>query len=71
MTVECKNCDNVETSSRRDGIWAWLCTKAPRPVPINYVDSSQSVVPPFYKCDSVNYDGNCPYFTPLPPKKGK
>lgn len=62
--VYCSQCDNVHPDSRKREPWAWRCMKAPTEPGYGFVDPTYSPDPPYAKCDRINTDGRCSWFTP-------
>lgn len=65
MPTLCKECDHVETTSRKLAPYKWLCMKFPRLGEVGFVDPDYwSVKEPYNKCANINL-GSCPCFTPM------
>lgn len=56
--VYCDDCTHVESSSRKQQPWHWLCLKAPRVGGYGYVVRGVwSGMPPFLYCRDLNAGG--------------
>lgn len=61
----CEDCDNVESASRKDPPWKWLCRKSPRPPDEGFgwvTKSTWDKAPPLKYCRDVNRYGECEMF---------
>lgn len=67
--VYCKDCDNVETHSRKQRTYLWLCLKFRSKPRGAIAPEVLDVDPPFERCIDVNKFNNCQEFTPLKEKE--
>ena len=66
--VYCRDCDLVETHSRKHQTWGWLCRQFRRRPKGAIAPEVLDVDPPFERCVDVNKYNNCNQFEPLKEK---